>query len=215
MESQRPIDALSIEGNALLDNKGKAVATFPKNLDASRVASYAHLFSTASELLNVVEEQVSAGIEQANMQPRRRPSLTGYTFFEPRIPNWVDRAIQAIALAYGEPSNIGEEVCGLAISATDANVIEDDHGDIVVSLTGDLEEVISTQYMSLFLAAPVLLQIVEEMAKDGLEEINQEYDSGKEFDPAGADVSRVLVPDRLRLICDLAAKAKGAVPIRG
>ena len=51
------------------------------------------------------------------------------------------------------------------------------------------------------------------MADKELSEIDSEYKSNIAFDPNGADESRFIIPDRIRSLSDLVAKAKGAVPL--
>jgi hypothetical protein len=215
MASLRQSDLLSIEDNTLLDRQGKLIATVSKDLGTARLARYSHLFAAAPELLKFLENKVSATLE-AFEQTKPKPTLTGYRSYAsghryPDPPNWVEVAMQVIALAYGEETSIKDDF-GLSVSATDDHALEDNQGEAIVLLSKHLNETELYEYLHLFLAAPPLLQIVEAMAKEGLAEIGQEYESGKEFDPLGAATSRFIVPEQLRFICDLVAQAKGAVP---
>jgi hypothetical protein len=218
MDLQQETDLLGMRGNTLLDHRGNEIATVSDKLGPQRVATYIHLFAAAPELLKFLEDKVSSALESANEQMKPRRSVTGYTVFLGAhscadIPEWVEQVIQVIALAYGEDSNIEDDDLALSISTTEDNALQESNGEIVIRLSRALSAQTFHGYIHLFRAAQLLLQIVEATAKEELAEISREYESGRAFDPLGADESHFIIPDRLRALCDLVAKAKGAAPM--
>jgi hypothetical protein len=218
MDLQEGIDLLAIRSNTLLDNRGKVIATVSHNLEPARLSAYIHLFSTAPELLRFLETKLSSALEMINEQMKPTPTLTGHRAYTsgrayPDPPSWVEEMMEVVALAYGEKSNIEEENQELSIAETEGNALQDSDGEIIIRLSPTLSAQSSDRFIHLFLAAPLLLQIVDTTAKEELAEIRREYESGKAFDPLGADESHFIIPDRLRALCDLVAKAKGAAPV--
>jgi len=216
MNNQQARELLLISENRLLRKDGDLVATVPLALGPTKVFAYTHLFATAPQLLSYLEEKLSSTLKIAKEQLEPRPTLTGYRGYFgghsfPDIPSWVEEVMQVLATAYGENSTLGDEDTELSISKTEANCLEDEEGNLVVRLSEKNKE--SSTFRGLFLAAPGLLEKAEAMAKEGMEEIDREYESGKTFDPLGANESRFIVPDQLRYLCDLVAKARGASPL--
>jgi hypothetical protein len=213
MESHRSREQLIISDNALLDGKQNVIATVSKSLEQDRILSYVNLFAAAPGLLDFLETKTSSVIEAIRSQPPTQPSMIELNTFQHRLPFWLDSALQAIALAYGEESSIRRQDLGLSPSISDDHALEDNESETVVRISPHLDKTISDEYLHLFLAAPAMLRIAEEMARNGMAAIEGEYEAGTRFDPEGADSSRFIVPEQLRFICDLVARAKGAIPI--
>jgi hypothetical protein len=213
----KPEILLSLRDNMLLDSKGTTVTTVYKNVGVERAYDYAHLFVTAPELLNFLEVEVPSAIEAANAQPRPHisPSLIfGYIPFEDPLPKWIDDAMQAISMAYGEETTFDPNDLELTIAGPEDNALENDDGEVVLHLSKELSKAQAGDYIHLFLAAPVLLQIVEGIAKEELAEIGVAYDTDKGFVSVEGTEPRGVLSNRIRFICDLVAKAKGAIPMK-
>jgi hypothetical protein len=213
IDTQRLTGSVSLRGNVFLDRDNKPIATLSDSLEPARLSTYAHLFAAAPELLEFLETQISLAMKTAEAKPGMRPSLTGYTSFTPYFPPWFDHAMQAVSLAYGEDSTISRKERGLSITESEGDALQDSNGEVVVRFSKQSSKDQLTKYVNLFLAAPILLQIVDSMASEGLAAIEREYSGGISFDPLGADVSHFIIPDDLKFICELVAKAKGAAPL--
>ena len=206
--------ALSIINNSLVSCEGQVIAIVPGNSDAAHSSAYLHLFATAPELLKCLEAKVSSALETITKQLLPSPTLTGYRGYSggrafPNPPDWVEGFMNIIAFAYGEKSIIDKEELKLSISEMEANAIENEDSEIVIRLSSKLSAVEADKYIHLFCAAPVMLESVEAIAKNAMTEIDREYKSGVEFDALGADASRFIIPDELRNVCNLVARARG------
>ena len=206
METQRQ-NKLSFTGNSLWDSNRRTVAEISTNLQPECITAYGHLFSTAPELLDCLEHEVRLALEEhQRMMPK--PTLTGYRPYSnlstyPSLPGWVDRAVQAIAIAYDEPSMV--EDADLCVAADDPNRLEDNDGRTIVRVSKELNKDVAREYVCLFLAARELLSIVEGMTNDGFQLHNEGHNVESDH--------KYVIPDRLRRMSDLAAKAKGAIPL--
>jgi hypothetical protein len=197
---------LSAVGNLIQNRKRRIVAAVSTELEPEQVTSYTHLFSAAPDLLQFLENEVRLALEE-NEKMKPKPTLTGYRGYSgssiyPNLPLWVDKAVQAMGVVYDdEPSKADSS---LSVSLNDENALEDSNGNIVVRVSDELDRDTAREYVCLFLAADQLLSIVEEMSKTAFKrhEVGQEVETRYKY----------IFPDRLKLMSDLVAKAKGAVP---
>jgi hypothetical protein len=205
-------DTLSAAGNLLKDRNGKTVAIISPELESERVSGYAHLFSAAPELLDFLVNAVPLALEE-NERMRPKPTLTGYQGFShplvsPGLPGWVDRAVQAMAVVYDEAPPQRDPIDpGLSLSLDDPNALEDGDGHVVVRVSADLDKATAREYVCLFLAAGEMLDIVDDMTKTAF----KRHVDGQEVETR----YKYIIPERLRSMSDLVAKAKGAVPFAG
>jgi hypothetical protein len=115
---------------------------------------------------------------------------------------WVDKAVQAMAVVYDDaPSNA---TSALSVSLVDQNALEDSEGKIVVRVSNELSADIAREYICLFLATDQLPSVVYEMMRTAFKRHGVGYEVETRYNH--------VFPDRLKLMSDLVAKAKGAVP---
>lgn len=208
---------LIVDGYSLAEPSGRTIATVSRDLPERQATKYLHLFSVAPNLLSALENMVSIKVESIERnQPK--PTLTGYRSFSqghtlPDIPDWLTSALKTLALAYGDESTISTKKLGLSIAKTDGRVLNTTDGHLVLQLSQMLSAQSSAEYLTLFLAAPAMLEILEGRANEWLKSVQNEHESVISFDATKADKYPSVIPDQLRLLYDLIAKAKGAVPI--
>jgi hypothetical protein len=114
----------------------------------------------------------------------------------------VDKAVQAMAVAYDDASSKPDS--SLSISPTDDNALENGSSEVVVRISDALDPDTARQYICLFLASDQLLSTVDEMTRTEF----KRHQVGHELETTYS----YIVPDRLKHMSDLVARAKGAVP---
>jgi hypothetical protein len=204
------MSALSIKGDCLLGVHGKEIAALPENISPELKSSYINLFATAPQLLDYLAAEVSSAVNHIEDRSKIRGRVRdGYLYF----PKWLDHAAQIVAYAQGiEPNLRGATLCLTKPTGKRAE-LQDRNENVVLQFSDRLNETEIDRYAKLFIAAPALLEIVEAMSNEGLAAMRKEYETGAQFDPAGAHTYRFIIPDRLKYISDLVSKARGAVPL--
>ncbi len=198
---------LSAVGNLILDRKKNVVAEVSMELEPEQISAYTHLFSAAPELLHFLENEVRSALEE-NEKMKPNPPLTRYShpLVCPDLPIWVDRTVQAMAVVYGESLPQNDPRSGdLCLSPENSRALEDEDGNVVVRVSSELDDDRAREYVYLFLSSGELLNIVESMTTTAFKrhEVGQEVETRYKY----------MIPDRLKLMSDLIAKAKGATPL--
>ncbi len=121
------------------------------------------------------------------------------------LPGWVDRAVRALAMAYGEEPARRDD-SELRIGEDQKNSIEDCDGNIVVRFSEQLNADEARTYACLFVAASELLGCIESIVSAEA----REYRSADE--PSNGNQSPL--PERVARLYSLIAAAKGARPLR-
>jgi hypothetical protein len=209
-------ESLSIKNNTLRNKAGRIVAEVPEELGPEGVSSYLHLFACAQELLDFFEAEIGDESRRSERAMIPKPTLIGYISYTgshrlPDMPGWIDPAIYAMSVAYGESKP--ESINGLSIAAGDEKALQNDYDEIVVQIPWELDEDDANDYLNLFLASAAFLEILDTMIEREYGEIGRRP-AENQLVSTDIPAYRPMISDELQRMSDLAAKAKGAIPAR-
>ena len=214
-------DPLVINGTALKNCSGAVLAIVSTGLSPEESHSYLNVFASSNDLCRTAEQIVAAIIsgfeaQEKRISTERLGGYSGWTRYR-SFPSWFERAVQTIALASGEEtlrykSKMLVKTC-LRPLFLEGNVLKDDRGETVATLSTKLSDEVSKSYALRFAASVDLLDIIDFISGEELAEIEQAFKTGREFSkhenlPADVPVlgePNSVIADKLRATRQLGA----------
>jgi hypothetical protein len=217
------LNSLSIKSDTIVDRAGRIVAVLCKELPEDLLFAYANVFVTSEDLLAYMENILTPILDgfDAFKHDKNLYGYRGYSGASTQrgFPDWLMRGISAVAKANGEDTQHNRMMTKTTLRnlSVDGNVLKDDKGQIIATISKELSDQAIKSYAHHFAAAVDLLDIIDFTSGEELAEIEQAFKTGREFSkhenlPADVPVlgePNSVIPDKLRATRQLVARARG------
>src|SRR5690349_17633495 len=117
VDSSEKDPRLSITGNQLTSCDGTIVATVSNALSSVETNAYLNLFRTAPELLEYLNVCIAAALGAYDSITSSRNHIGSHSY--PDLPQWIEVAINLVALVSGEHSTIDDDTISLSTARDD------------------------------------------------------------------------------------------------